>query len=309
MNTQHGALFKNINDCIKDSTDQRFMSDVIEASRSVIVLVDFHAPWCTPCRHMTPLLEKHVRLAQGAIHLVKIDIDRNPAVVTQLRISSIPAVYVFYQGKLADYVMGALSERQIKDFIARILSFVKKTPSDNHLVSLLKSAQNALDENHFSKAADLFHKVLHMDSAHADAYIGLIRCYMATHAIKKLRKMLDNLPTALKDNQEILAIGKTFQTFIKITEEAQNVASFSVLQQRVKENPLDHQTQYDLSLAYFIQGNREQAVESLLVLIQAAPEWHEQKARKLLLKLFDIFGIQHPLTVTTRRRLSKILFS
>lgn len=310
MSTQTPPLFtKNNNNFIKDSTDQKFMVDVIEASHSVIVLVDFHAAWCAPCRQMTPLLEKYVNLAQGAIHLVKVDIDRNPAVATQLRISSIPAVYVFHQGKLVDYFIGALSEGQIKEFITRTLRLSGVKPSDTHLTSLLKNAQTTFVQNHFSSAIDLFQKALRIDPEHQEAYIGLIHCYMATNDVKKLRKMLENVPQTLKEKKEFVSIEHTCQTFIEITEEAKKVDSPSVLQQRIQNNPTDYQIHYDLSLAYFLQGNREQAVEVLLDLVKIAPEWQEQKARKHLLQLFDIFGTQHPLTIATRRRLSKILFA
>jgi putative thioredoxin len=296
------------NDLIKEGSDRAFMADVVEASRAVPVIVDFWATWCGPCKQLGPTLERLVRAAKGAVRLVKIDIDRNPAIAGQLRVQSIPAVYAFFQGRPVDFFVGALPESQLKAFVDRLLTLAGNgagAGTGNDLEDALVEAQRFLDEGDAATAGEIYQDILTHEPGHGAAFAGLIRSLIARGDLKRARQLLDKPPERLAGDKALA----TARAALEVAEQSRAVGPVRELQGRVATAPDDHQARFDLALALFAEGRREAAVDALLELVRRNREWNEQQARKQLVKFFDVFGPADPLTISSRRRLSSILFS
>ena len=294
-------------DMVVEGSDRTFMVDVMEASRTVPVIVDFWATWCGPCKQLGPTLEKLVRAANGALKLVKIDIDRNPAIAGQLRVQSIPAVYAFYQGRPVDFFVGALPDSQIKAFIDRLLKAAggAAAPAGDGIEEALEEAGRMLEAGDAVTASEIYNEILAHEPEHGGAYAGLVRCLIAAGDLDGARKMLDAPPEALAKDKTVQAV----RAALEVAELSRSVGPVRELRAKVVENPGDHQARLDLALALFADSQREAAVDELLELIKRDREWNEQAARKQLVKFFEVFGPTDPLTVSSRRRLSSILFS
>jgi putative thioredoxin len=296
-------------DLIKEGSDRSFMADVIEASRSVPVIVDFWAPWCGPCKQLGPALEKAVRAAKGAVKMVKIDTDQHPMIAQQLRVQSIPAVYAFYQGRPVDGFVGALPESQLKTFVDRLVKLAGAggagTGAQEMLDELLAHAKQALDSGDAHTAAEVYSRILEADPENAPAYAGLVRCLIAAGDMQQAKEMIAAAPEAIAKDKDLLAA----RSAIEVAEQAQNVGPIAELMERVAHDKNDHQARFDLAMALYAAGKREAAVDELLELVRRDRTWNEDAARKQLVKLFEAFGPTDPLTVSARRRLSSVLFS
>ncbi len=292
-------------DLIKDGNDRTFVQDVMEASRTVPVIVDFWAPWCGPCKQLGPMLEKLVRGARGAVKLVKIDIDRNQAIAAQLRVQSIPAVYAFFQGRPVDYFMGAVSEGQLKQFIDQLVRLGGTDPGSDVLEQALEQAARALEGGNTAAASNIYGQILRSEPENAAAYTGLIRCHLANRDVRKARQMVDRAPAAVAGAKEMAAV----RTALDLADEGQQVGSVGKLREALARNADDHPARFDLAMALYAAGDREGAVTELIEIVRRDRGWEDDKARKQLLKLFEAFGPTDRATVTGRRRLSSILFS
>lgn len=293
-------------DIIKDGSDATFMADVIEASRTVPVLVDFWATWCGPCKQLGPALEKVVTAAKGAVRLVKIDTDKNPMVAGQLRIQSIPAVYAFYQGRPVDGFVGALPESQLKQFVDRLVQATgAAAPAADDIASVLEEAKQILDQGDAEGAAAVYNEVLQAEPENAVAYVGLVRCLLAVGQTDDARKLIEGAPAAIAKSPELAGL----KSQLDLAEQARQAGPIPELMNRLARDPDDHQTRYDLALALYAAGKSEAAVEALLEIVRRDRDWNDQAARKQLLKFFEAFGPTDKLTVMARRKLSSILFS
>ena len=286
---------------ITDGTLETFAADVLDASMHVPVLVDFWAAWCGPCKQLTPLLEKLVRAANGAVRLVKINVDENPQIAQQLRIQSIPTVYAFKNGQPVDGFQGAVPESQLKTFIERLTGPVGPSPIEE----VLAAAQEALEANDLTTAAQAFARVLQEAPGDPQAIAGLARCYLATGDLKRAEETLALTPPESRNAAPIASA----QALLALAKETGAVGNPKELEARVQADPKDHQARYDLALALLGQGDRARAVDELLEIVRRARGWNEEAARKKLVTLFDAFGPDDPLTAQARRRLSSILFS
>lgn len=296
-----GNATANADGLIVDTTTQTFAHDVIEASRQVPVIVDFWAPWCGPCKQLTPILEKAVLAARGAVKLVKMNIDDHPAVAQQLRVQSIPAVFAFKNGQPVDGFMGAMPESQVKAFIERLVGGLAPSPAEE----LIEIAQEAFDARDLSRAAQAFAQAVQEEPGHPAAVAGLARCYIEAGDLDRARQTLALVRPDGKNDPAFTAA----EAALSLAEKAAELGDVSELIERIKANPKDHQARFDLSLALNAAGERERAVEELLIIVEYDRKWNDEAARKQLVEFFEAYGPKDEATLSGRRRLSSILFS
>jgi len=293
-------------DLIKNSSQVAFMADVVDGSRDVPVIVDFWAPWCGPCKQLGPMLEKAVREAKGAVRMVKINVDEAQELAAQMRIQSIPAVYAFFQGRPVDGFVGALPESQIKAFVQRLTQLGGGEAGPSPVEEALEAAKQALAENDLGTASAIYGQVLAHEPGNVPATAGLARAHLMAGDAKRARQLIDAVP---KDKAEAAEIASE-RSAIELAEQAAKAAGeLEPLKRRLAQDPNDHEARFDLAMAQYAAGNREQAIDELLEIVRRNREWNEQAARKQLLKLFEAMGPADELTVSARRRLSSILFS
>ncbi len=290
-------------DLIKDSDVTTFMADVVDASRDVPVIVDFWAPWCGPCKQLGPLLEKAVKEANGAVRMVKVNIDENPEIAQQMRIQSIPAVFAFKGGRPVDGFVGALPESQIKAFIKRLGGPAAAQPSPVEMA--LEEAKAAIAEGDFGTASALYGQVLAHEPGNTAAAAGLARCYIQAGDHGRAKQLLDSLPAEAKKDAEVAAAIAA----LVLVEQGAGAGDIAKLKAKVDQDPKDHQARFDLATAMFAAGQQEPAIEQLLELYKRDRKWNDEAARKQLLKFFEALGGTSPLTISGRRRLSSLMFS
>ncbi|MBO6633090.1 MAG: thioredoxin [Parvibaculum sp.] len=286
---------------IMDTTTQTFTRDVLEASRDVPVIVDFWAPWCGPCKQLTPALESAVKAARGAVRLVKMNIDEEPEVAQQLRIQSIPAVYAFKNGQPVDGFMGALPESQIKAFIARLAGDTGPSPAEE----MIEMGRAALEANDIQRAAQAFAQAAQEEPGHPAAAGRLARCYNTGGDLDRARLTRALGRPAGRNDPDFTAA----EAALSLAEKADDLGDIGELQAKVEANPKDHQARFDLALALNARGDREGAVDQLLISVEYDRNWNDQAARKQLVEFFDAYGPKDEVTLSGRRRLSSILFS
>jgi len=286
---------------VKDTTTQTFVKDVIEESKRQPVLVDFWAEWCGPCKQLGPVLEKVVKAAKGKVKLVKMDIDKHPAIPGQLGIQSIPAVFAFVNGQPIDGFMGALPEAQVKAFIER----VTKDRLSGEEADLVKAADAALAQGDAAGAAEIYAEVLAEEPGNVPALAGLARAYVATGAIEQAKQTLALVPEAKRNDAAVAAA----RAALEVAEQAKSVGPITELEQKVAANPLDHQARFDLAVALNGKGQRQEAVDNLLAIVKRDRKWNDDGARKQLVQFFEAWGPTDEATVNGRKKLSSILFS
>ena len=288
-------------DLIKDTTTQTFMADVIEASKTQPVLIDFWAPWCGPCKQLTPVLEKAVKAAKGKVKLVKMDIDKNPEIPGQMGIQSIPAVVAFSNGQPVDGFMGALPESQVMAFLERLT----KGKIEDEGANLLEAAEGALADGDAAAAADIYAQLLQEDSSNIVALAGLARCYVATGNFEQAKKTLAMIPEAKQNDAAVAAA----RAALDLAMQAEAAGPLDDLQKKVDADPLDHQARADLAAALNAAGKRMEAADHLLAIVKKDRKWNEDGARKQLVQFFEAWGATDPATLEGRKKLSSILFS
>ena len=286
---------------VKDTTTQTFVKDVIEESKRQPVLIDFWAPWCGPCKQLTPVLEKAVRAAKGKVKLVKMNIDEHPAIPGQMGIQSIPAVVAFVNGQPADGFMGALPESQVVAFLERLT----KDRIGGETQDLLKAAEAALAAGDAAGAADLYAQLLAEDNSNVQALAGLARCYVETGAIDQARQTLALVPDSKSNEASVVAA----RAALDLAEQAKSLGPVAELERKVAANPLDHQARFDFALALNGKGQRLDALEQLINIVKRDRKWNDDGARKQLVQFFDAWGPADEATIEGRKRLSSILFA
>ncbi len=287
---------------VKDTTDQAFRADVLDASMVQPVIVDFWAPWCGPCRTLGPMLERLVGAANGKVKLVKINIDENPAYAQQLRVQSIPTVYAFDKGRPVDGFMGAVPESQLKAFIERLSGQDAGAPD---IDGALAAAREAMDLGDFGGAAQVYAGILQEDPEHVKAIAGLARCYLAGGDAARAAEILKMAPADKAGDPDLVSV----RTALELADEGRDAGDPTTLETLLRQDPNDHAARFALARARIGRGDLAAAANELLEIVSRNREWNDQAARKLLLKIFDAAGPAADLTKEGRRRLSAILFS
>ena len=296
-----GGMTAEAASVVSETTTKGFVKDVIEESKRQPVLVDFWAPWCGPCKQLTPILEKAVKAAKGKVKLAKMNIDEHPAIPGQMGIQSIPAVIAFSNGQPVDGFMGALPESQVIAFLER----VTKSKIGGEEKDLLNAADAALAAGSAADAANLYGQLLAQDSGNAAALAGLARCYVQTGALEQAKQTLDLVPEAKRNEAPVAAA----RAALEVAEQAKSVGPIDELEKKVAANPLDHQARFDLAAALNAKGKRAEAAGHLLEIVKRDRKWNDDGARKQLVQFFEAWGPTDAATVEGRKRLSSILFS
>jgi putative thioredoxin len=290
---------------IKDSSTAGFRADVLEASMQTPVIVDFWAPWCGPCKQLGPAIEKVVKEAKGAVRLVKIDVDQNQELAGQMRIQSIPAVYAFHQGRPVDGFVGAQPESAIKQFVQRLVKLAGAEQGPSPIEEALEQAEAAMKEGDHGAASAIFAQILQHEPENAKAIGGLIRCTVAVGELDQARAFLAKVPSQLAGDPAIASA----RAQVEIAESGRKaMGQTQELRARIDANSRDFEARFDLARALFAEGDREAAADQLLEIFRLDRTWNDEAARKELLKLFEAMGPTDPVTLSSRRRLSSLMF-
>ncbi|MFB9949763.1 thioredoxin [Rhizobium puerariae] len=289
---------------VTDTSTAGFTKDVIEESRRQPVLVDFWAPWCGPCKQLTPVLEKVVNEGQGRVKLVKMNIDDHPSIPGQLGIQSIPAVIAFVDGRPADGFMGAVPESQVRQFIDRIAG-PAGVDQAAEIESVLGEAETMLAGGDIQGAAQLYGAVLQADPENAKAAAGMMQCLIATGDIPRASQVLASIPEDLAKDPAIQAVAKKLEQI----EEARKLGDPVALEHDLALHPDNHEARMKLAKILNVEGRRDEAAEHLLMIMRKDRAFDDDGARRQLLQFFEVWGPKDPATISARRKLSSILFS
>jgi len=281
------------------------MADVVEASQTVPVIVDFWAPWCGPCKTLGPMLEDAVRAAKGAVKMVKVDVDQAQAIAGQLQIQSIPTVYAFYKGQPVDGFQGALPQSEIKAFVDRVVKAGGGEAPGDTLADAVAAAEEMLAEGAATDAAQTFAAILEEDPMNASAYGGMVRSYIAMGELEQAEALLNGAPIEISKAPELEAAHAQLQ----LAHQAADAGPVAELTEKVEANPDDHQARFDLAQALYAQNDAEAAVDHLLELFRRDREWNDSAAKTQLFTIFEALKPNDPVVLNGRRKLSSMIFA
>ncbi|MCK5296964.1 MAG: tetratricopeptide repeat protein [Alphaproteobacteria bacterium] len=293
--TEQQAELDTVIDCNSDS----FKADVIEESVKRPVIVSFLAPWCSSCKNLCPLLEKHVMLANGAVRLVKLNIETNQQLAAQMRVQSVPTVIAFVDGKPVDVFTGMQPETKIRDFIWNL------TGNDNIIEVTLAEAKRNMESNNTEKAVSIYQEILNHDKNNPKAISGILHCNLKNKNLNAAKDFINTIP------QDIISIPEITSAIsaVELMEQSIEADSVKNLQKQLETNPKDQQIRFNIAMAMYAENNHEGAVNMLLEIVRMDKDWNNQAARKQLIKLFEAFGSEDPFTISSRRTLTSLLFS
>ena len=289
-----------VGDIIKDSDTNNFSTDVIDQSTNIPVVVDFWAPWCGPCKQLSPTLDKLAREYGGKIQLVKINVDENQELATQMRVQSIPMVVAFKDGQPVDGFAGALPESQLRQF------FEKLTGSEGSPIEqALEKASMMVANGDTQNAAEIYSQILAQDPINAASHAGVAKCLIEAEGIEKAQAYLKGLDADILNKEEV----KSVLAAIDLEHASTDTEETDSLRQKLVTSPDDPQLRYDLAIALYGDGCSEEAINILVELVKTHKTWNEEAARAQLLKIFEALGHSDPITIEGRRKLSVVIFS
>tara|TARA_B100000287_G_scaffold431113_2_gene487730 strand:- start:928 stop:1833 length:906 start_codon:yes stop_codon:yes gene_type:complete len=292
-----------VNEEIKNVSSEDFVREVVEASKEKPIVVDFWAPWCSPCKQLAPILEREVLNANGKISLVKVNIDESQSIAAQLQIQSIPTVYVFYQGQVVDGFQGNIQESEIKSFISKATSL---SGPGKEIEELLVILNTCIENNEWERAIDISSEIIDSDKKNIEAHVALIKAYVSLKKFAEAKEFITSIPKDLlsenKINDAIQSIEISEKSFLAVDQ-------LGSLREKVNKNPDDLQLKLDLSIALFGNNQIEESFNLLLSSIQIDRDWNDQASRKQLLEFFQTLGLNSDEVKVARRQLSAILFS
>ena len=292
-------------DLIKDTSEATFMADVVEASQTVPIIVDFWAPWCGPCKTLGPMLEDAVRAAKGTVKMVKINVDEAQQIAGQLQIQSIPTVYAFFKGQPVDGFTGAQPQSEVKAFVDRVAKAGGGQAPGEQLSEAVAAAEDMLTEGMGQDAADTFAAILGEDPNHAGAYGGLVRAYIALDQLDQAEAHLNGAPIEISKSPELEAA----HAQLLLARQAADAGPVAELQAEVEANPENLQARFDLALALQAHGDTQAAVDQLLALFTKDREWNEGAAKTQLFTIFEALKANDPIALNGRRKLSSMIFA
>lgn len=290
---------------IKETTEATFMVDVVEASQTTPVIVDFWAPWCGPCKTLGPQLEAAVKAAKGAVKMVKVDVDQAQMIAGQLQIQTVPTVYAFYNGQPIDGFQGAVPASEITAFIDRVIKASGGEAPGDDLADAVAAAEEMLAEGAFADAAQTFAAVLGEDAEHAGAYGGLVRSHIALGELEQAEAILNGAPAEISKSPELEAAFAQ----LELARQAQGAGPVDDLLAAVAANPDDNQARFDLALALHANGDVAGAVDALLELFRRDREWNDAAAKTQLFIIFEALKANDPVVLNGRRKLSSMIFA
>jgi len=305
MELNLSGLTPAADDLIKDSDEASFMTDVVEASQTIPIIVDFWAPWCGPCKTLGPQLEEAVRAAKGAVKMVKVNVDEAQMIAGQLQIQSIPTVYAFYKGQPIDGFQGAVPPSEMKDFIDRVVKASGGEAPDDGLAEAIEAAEEMLTEGAAVDAAQTFAAILGEDPMNAPAYGGMVRAHIAMGELDQAEALLNGAPIEISKAPELEAA----HAQLLLARQAEDAGPVTELTAAVEADPADLQARFDLALALQANGDSQGAVDQLLELFRRDRDWNEGAAKTQLFTIFDALKPTDPIALNGRRKLSSLIFA
>jgi putative thioredoxin len=287
---------KNISDIKQD----QFIEKVVEVSKNTPVLVDFWAPWCGPCKQLTPVLEKLVNKKNGKILLVKINVDENQEIAGQLNIQSIPTVYGFIDGKPVDAFQGAQPESKIETMIDKLID----TMPGNEVPKLLEEANSLLKNNEADQAKKIYETLIGMDPGNSKIIVGLLRSLIQLQNYEEAKEIINSVDETILQNEEVSKIIKLLENF----GNNNNESKLDELCKRLDNNPNDHKLRFELAEIYLKANETEKGFQELLYIFDQNQKWNEEAAKKKLLEYFDLLGFNDPNVMSARKKLSSLMF-
>lgn len=291
----------NLNQYIKDISTATFNEEVINASKDALVLVDFWAPWCGPCKQLTPTLEKLVTEYAGSVILCKLNVDENQAIAAQMGVQSIPAVFAFKDQKPVDGFMGNVTEAELRKFLEKNVGPLIDPNSDK-----LAQIINLKNTNNYQDALALLGEMVQEDQENADVIYEIADCYLKMNDLENAKKFISSVPEKLLQNDKIKQIKSAIDLAQSVPSDD---AKIDDLISKIEENPNDHQARLELSLYYNSIDNKDKAADLLIESIKLNKEWNDKAAQIQLLKFFEVWGFSDPVSIDKRKSLSSILFS
>jgi len=288
---------------IIDVSEANFMAEVVDASQTVPVIVDFWAPWCGPCKTLGPALEAAVTSAKGAVKMAKINVDENQMIAGQMRVQSIPTVYAFWQGQPIDGFQGALPPSEIKAFVERVVAAAGGS-ADGGLADAAAAAEEMFEQGAIEDAMQTFSAILGEDSTYAAAYGGLARCYIALGDLEQAEAVLNGAPAEISNAVEI----ETAFAQLHLAKQAQNAGPLTELRAALEADENNHQARFDYANALHSAGQVEEAVSQLLELFRRDRDWNDGAAKTQLFTIFDALKPNDPVVLNGRRKLSSMIF-